>query len=76
MPLGALAHSTTTSEGEIILKRENLRQMALVTGRLEDRDLGSAVNEIRGKLASLTLPVGYNVEMGGQYEQDANLNEA
>jgi CzcA family heavy metal efflux pump len=67
VPLGAVAHSTTTSEGEIILQRENLRQMALVTGHLEDRDLGSAVSEIRGKLASLKLPVGYTVEIGGQY---------
>jgi multidrug efflux pump subunit AcrB len=65
-PLSALAHATTT-EGEIILERENLRQMALVTGRLEDRDLGSAVNEVKGKLAGLKLPVGYTAEVGGQY---------
>ena len=32
--------------------RENLRQMVLVTGALEGRDLGSAVAEIRRKLAS------------------------
>jgi multidrug efflux pump subunit AcrB len=67
VPLGALAHATTTSEGEIILQRENLRQMALVTAHLEDRDLGSAVNEIRDKLASLKRPVGYSLEIGGQY---------
>ena len=65
-PLGALAHSTTT-EGEIIRQRENLRQMALVTGRLEGRDLGSAVGEIRTKLGSLKLPVGYTTDVGGQY---------
>jgi CzcA family heavy metal efflux pump len=67
VPLGSLARAST-SEGEIILDRENLRQMALVTGRLEDRDLGSAVAEIRGKLRSLKLPVGYTAEVGGQYE--------
>ena len=67
MPLGALAQSTTTSEGEIILQRENLRQMALVTGRLEDRDLGSAVARDSGKLPALKLPVGYTDEVGGQY---------
>src|SRR4029079_2056848 len=39
IPLGSLAHSETT-EGELILERENLRQMALVSGRLENRDLG------------------------------------
>ncbi len=65
-PLGALAHSTT-SDGEIIRQRENLRQLALVTGRLEGRDLGSAVAEIQGKLAGLKLPVGYSAEIGGQY---------
>jgi CzcA family heavy metal efflux pump len=66
-PLSALAQPTTT-EGEIILERENLRQMALVTGRLENRDLGSAVAEIQRKLATLKLPVGYTTEVGGQYE--------
>jgi CzcA family heavy metal efflux pump len=65
-PLGALAHSSTT-EGEIVRQRENLRQMALVTGRLEGRDLGSAVAEIRTKLGNLKLPVGYTADVGGQY---------
>jgi len=66
VPLGTVAHATT-AEGEIILQRENLRQMALVTGRLEDRDLGSAVAEIQTKLRDLKLPVGYTTEVGGQY---------
>jgi CzcA family heavy metal efflux pump len=64
--LGSIAKSDT-SEGEIILERENLRQMALVTGRLEGRDLGSAVGEIQRKLAAMKLPVGYTTEVGGQY---------
>ena len=66
VPLGSMATSQT-SEGEIILERENLRQMALVTGRLEGRDLGSAVGEIQQKLAQIKLPVGYTTEVGGQY---------
>ena len=66
-PLSALAQQTTTG-GEMIIERENLRQMALVTGRLENRDLGSAVAEIQKKLAGLKLPVGYTTEVGGQYE--------
>jgi multidrug efflux pump subunit AcrB len=48
--------------------RENLRQMALVTARLENRDLGSAVDEIRSMLGSMQLPVGYTWEVGGQYD--------
>jgi CzcA family heavy metal efflux pump len=66
IPLGSLAHATTTG-GELILERENLRQMATVSGHLENRDLGSAVAEIQAKLAGLKLPVGYTTEVGGQY---------
>src|SRR5262249_29357507 len=67
VPIAGLAR-TTASGSAPILKRENLRQMALVTGRLEERDLGSAVAEVRKSLADLALPVGYSVEIGGQYE--------
>lgn len=66
IPLGSLAHSETT-EGELVLDRENLRQMAMVSAHLEGRDLGSAVAEVRAKLAGLKLPVGYTTEIGGQY---------
>jgi CzcA family heavy metal efflux pump len=67
VPLSALARPVVaTGDGE--LTRENLRQVALVTGRLEGRDLGSAAAEIQGKLRRLKLPVGYSTEVGGQYE--------
>ena len=54
--------------GDPELLRENLRPMALVSARLENRDLGSAVDEIKHLLAALHLPVGYTWEVGGQYE--------
>ena len=66
VPLSTVAQMTTTG-GEIILQRENLRQMGLVTAHLEGRDLGSAVAEIRTRLQSVKLPVGYTTEIGGQY---------
>lgn len=56
------------SNGQSQLLRENLRSMALVSGRLEGRDLGSAVDEIRTKLTAMKFPVGYTYEIGGQYE--------
>jgi multidrug efflux pump subunit AcrB len=67
VPLGALAHPQTVP-GESVLVRENLREMAFVTGRLEGRSLGSAVADVRNALASVKLPVGYTTEVGGQYE--------
>src|SRR4029453_633875 len=54
--------------GDPELMRENLRQMAFVTARLENRDLGSAVDEIKSMLGSMQLPVGYTWEVGGQYD--------
>jgi multidrug efflux pump subunit AcrB len=56
----------TNGQGE--LHRENLRAMAVVSGRLAGRDLGSAVREIRGRLSAMKLPIGYTYEIGGQYQ--------
>jgi CzcA family heavy metal efflux pump len=67
IPISTVARPVRSS-GQLTLMRENLRSMALVTARLEGRDLGSAVAEIRQKLASMTLPVGYAYEIGGQYD--------
>ncbi len=55
--------------GQIELRREDLRQLVGVTARLEGRDLGGAMNEIRAKLAEdKSLPAG-SVEFGGLYQQ-------
>ncbi|HKQ62466.1 MAG TPA: efflux RND transporter permease subunit [Candidatus Polarisedimenticolaceae bacterium] len=66
VPLGSLARPLA-SNGQGVVMRENLRQMALLTARLEERDLGSAVKEIRNRLSGVRLPVGYTLEIGGQY---------
>jgi multidrug efflux pump subunit AcrB len=56
------------ANGQGELKRENLRLMASITGRLEGRDMGSAVAEIRSNLDKIKLPIGYTYEIGGQYQ--------
>ncbi len=66
-PASALV-TVADNPGDPELLRENLRQMALVSARLEGRDLGSAVGEIRTMLAAMPLPIGYTWEVGGQYE--------
>ncbi|HEX5108390.1 MAG TPA: efflux RND transporter permease subunit [Vicinamibacterales bacterium] len=66
IPVSTLAHEVRAN-GQAELTRENLRQMALITGHLEQRDLGSAVAEIETRLRELKLPVGYTYELGGQF---------
>ncbi len=54
---------------EVELVRDDLRQVIIVSGRLEGRDLGSAMKEIRDTLSHDNwLPPG-SVGYGGLYEQ-------
>ncbi len=60
--------STGAPEAEI--DRENVKTFVGVTARLEGRDLGGAIREIRAKLArELRLSPGMHVVFGGLYEQ-------
>src|SRR6185369_16566411 len=70
VPVSEVA-SMTRANGQRELRRENLRPMAVVSGRLEGRDLGSAVGEIQMNLDKLKLPIGYTYEIGGQYQSQA-----
>jgi CzcA family heavy metal efflux pump len=57
------------SPGQLELRREDLRQNVAVTARLEGRDLGSALAEIRGKLDANGSPPPGMIEYGGLYQQ-------
>jgi len=67
VPLESLA-SISKDRGQNELLRENQRLMVVLTARLENRDLGSAIADVKRLLASEKLPVGYTYEIGGQYE--------
>jgi multidrug efflux pump subunit AcrB len=64
-------------KGQTEIGRENLRQMVSVTGRLEGKDLGTAINEIKTQLSKeVRLPPGMTIEFGGLYqEQQASFRE-
>ena len=65
------------NEGDAEIKRENLQAMGEVTARLENRDLGSTMTEIKQKVAAgISLPQGYHVEYGGAYaDQQQSFKE-
>jgi len=64
-------------EGDAEIKRENLQAMGEVTSRLENRDLGSTMTELKQKIAAgISLPQGYHIEYGGAYaEQQQSFRE-
>ncbi|MDI1277262.1 efflux RND transporter permease subunit [Methylobacter sp.] len=58
-----------TEPGQLELHREDLRQLVAVSARLENRDLGSTIAEIKAKLnRDQSLPPGV-LEFGGLYQQ-------
>ncbi|GAB2717778.1 multidrug transporter [Hymenobacter frigidus] len=69
--------TVTVSTGDAELERENLQAMTAVTARLDGRDLGGAMSEIRQKLAQeVPLPPGYFIQYGGSYaEQQQSFQE-
>jgi CzcA family heavy metal efflux pump len=69
IPVSALA-TIKINSGDAEIQRENLESMGVVTGRLENRDLGSTMKEIQRKVSSqIHLPQGYHIEYGGAYAQ-------
>ncbi len=69
VPLSEVA-AVSTGAPEAEIDRENLKTFLGVTARLEGRDLGGAIAEIRDKLGKrLLLSAGMRFEFGGLYEQ-------
>jgi Cu/Ag efflux pump CusA len=75
-PIDDLAR-VTPLPGDPQIQRENLQNMGVVTARLDNRDLGSAIREISKKVSeSIVLPEGYNVVYGGSFaEQQKSFSE-
>lgn len=58
------------------VNRENARRRIVIRCNTEGRDLASAVTEIRQRVDSqVTMPVGYYVEYGGQFESQQNATQ-
>jgi CzcA family heavy metal efflux pump len=51
------------------IRRENLQQVVLVSGRLEGSDLGGAMAAVKSVVSRLQLPGSVRVEYGGTYQE-------
>ena len=74
VPLGSVA-KIEEIEGPAEISHVNGSRLILVEGNVRGRDIGSFVDGVRGLFddKKLTLPAGYRVEFGGQFE---NLERA
>jgi CzcA family heavy metal efflux pump len=70
IPLEMVA-DITVDRGPNYISRENVQRKIVVQANVADRDLHSAVQEIRQRINdNIDLPSGYHVEMGGQFESE------
>jgi len=68
VPLHALAE-VRKDRGPNTVSRENVQRKIVVMCNVADRDLHSVVDDIRSRVAAdISLPRGYHVEYGGQFE--------
>ena len=51
------------------IRRENLQQVVMVSGRLEGSDLGGAMEQVKAAVSRLQLPGSVRVEYGGTYQE-------
>lgn len=72
IPLPQVA-TVTLESGPNQIQRETGRRRIFVGFNVRDRDVQSIVDELRGRLATLSLPVGYEITYGGAFE---NLSAA
>ncbi len=82
LPGGKLKPFTEFADYEIKpgvaeIQRENLENMVAVTARLDNRDLGSVMKDIKRKVTdSIHMPPGYHISYGGAYaQQEKSFNE-
>jgi multidrug efflux pump subunit AcrB len=51
------------------IRKENLQQLVVVSGRLEGSDLGTAMAQVRATVDRMHLPASVRVEYGGTYQE-------
>ncbi len=51
------------------IRRDDVQRRVVIQANVQGRDMGSVVNDIKSAIAeNIDLPVGYSVDIGGQYE--------
>ncbi|MCH7985199.1 MAG: efflux RND transporter permease subunit, partial [Acidobacteria bacterium] len=74
IPLSAVA-DIREDRGPNFISRENVQRKIVVMCNVAERDLRSVVNDVqRNVRASVSLPRGYHIEYGGQFESEAEAS--
>lgn len=74
IPLGNIA-DVTSSMGPNTINRENVARKIVISANVAGRDLHGVVNDIRARIdGNVTLPEGWHIEYGGQFESEQSAS--
>jgi CzcA family heavy metal efflux pump len=75
IPLSSVA-TIQRDRGPNFVMRENVQRRIVVQSNVTGRDLRSVVNDIQARVtANVSMPQGYRVEYGGQFESEAQASQ-
>ncbi len=74
IPLSYVADVVSTT-GPNTINRENVSRRIVISANVDNRDLKGAVTDIKEKIDdTITLPQGYHISYGGQFESEAEAS--
>ena len=74
VPLTEVADIRSTT-GPNTINRENVKRRLIISANVDGRDLRGVVDDIRAEIAAdVTLPEGYYLTYGGQFESEAKAS--
>ena len=74
IPVSAVA-TIQRDRGPNFIMRENVQRRIVVQSNVSGRDLRGVVNDVQARVAQrVTMPRGYHVEYGGQFESEAQAS--
>lgn len=75
VPLEQVAEIVSVA-GPSSISRENVQRKIVISANVAGRDLRSVVQDIQSRMnESITLPEGYRIEYGGQFESEARASK-
>jgi HAE1 family hydrophobic/amphiphilic exporter-1 len=61
--------TTDSGRGPVVIERKDQQRVVSVTANVAGRDLGTVAAEIRTRLEAIPRPVGYDLSIAGNYEE-------
>lgn len=61
--------TTESGRGQVIVERKDQQRLVTVTANIAERDMGSVVRDVRERLLGIPRPVGYDLTIAGNYEE-------